>query len=123
MHPIFSALLTRPELAVEHAAGYAELAGDEAKSMGKAVAGRVAALAGAAAFGLVFLTLAGVAAMLGSALGTFHWTMAAVPGAALAGALACGFLASRPLRQRPFESISTQLRADASALREMGDAR
>ena len=43
VHPIFSVLIARPELVMEHAAGYASLMREEASSVGKEVAKRAIA--------------------------------------------------------------------------------
>ena len=65
IHPIFSVLINRPELVMDHVAGYASLVQEEASSVGVEVAKRVIAW-GVAVMGLVvFLVLAGVAVMLG----------------------------------------------------------
>ena len=63
VHPIFSVLITKPELVMEHVAGYAALMRDEASSVGKEVAKRAVAWAVTLFSLLVFLILAGVAAM------------------------------------------------------------
>jgi hypothetical protein len=65
VHPIFSVLITRPELVMDHVAGYAALVQEEASTVGLEVAKRAIAW-GVAVIGLlVFLILAGVAVMLG----------------------------------------------------------
>ncbi|HET6828017.1 MAG TPA: hypothetical protein VFH35_05035, partial [Ramlibacter sp.] len=64
VHPIFSVLISRPELVVDHVAGYAALAREEVSSVGTEVARRAIAWAVAVlGFGM-FLVLTGVAAML-----------------------------------------------------------
>jgi hypothetical protein len=40
VHPIFSVLITKPELVMEHVAGYASLMREEASSVGSEVAKR-----------------------------------------------------------------------------------
>ena len=66
LHPIFSVLITRPELVMEHAAGYAALMREEASSVGLVVAKRAIAWGVTLFASLVFLILLGVAAMLGA---------------------------------------------------------
>jgi peptidoglycan/LPS O-acetylase OafA/YrhL len=117
VHPIFSVLITKPELVMEHVAGYAALMRDEASSVGKEVAKRAVAWAVTLFSLLVFLILAGVAAMLGALHDAFHWSLVVVPGISLAIAVA-GFMAARkPLPEKAFTELKQQLDADAQALR------
>jgi hypothetical protein len=120
LHPIFSLLISKPELVMEHVAGYASLMREEASSVGVEVAKRAVAWGVALFAGLVFLILAGVAVMLGAVQDQFHWAFVLVPGAALAIAIA-GFLAARkPLPEKAFTELKAQLDADAQALRAIG---
>lgn len=121
VHPIFSILITRPELVMDHVAGYAALVEEEASTVGVQVARRAAAWAACAAGILVFLVLAGVACMFAATSG-FHWALVIVPAVPLAIA-AAGFVAARkPLPARAFTELRSQLDADAQALRTMGAA-
>jgi hypothetical protein len=120
VHPIFSVLITRPELVMDHVAGYAALVQEEASSVGLEVAKRVVAW-GVAVIGLlVFLILAGVAVMLGAVQGEFHWALAIVPGVALAVSLAAWNVARQRLPSKAFTELRAQLDADAQALRAVG---
>lgn len=117
VHPIFSVLITKPELVMEHVAGYASLMREEASSVGLEVAKRAVAWGVTLFAFLVFLILAGVAAMLGAMHGTFHWILVVAPGIALAIAVA-GFLVARQrLPEKAFTELKAQLDADAQALR------
>jgi O-antigen/teichoic acid export membrane protein len=120
VHPIFSVLVSRPELVMDHVAGYAALVQEEASSVGSEVAKRVIAWAVAAFCMMVFLVLAGVAVMLGALHGDFHWTLVAVPGIVLV----LGGLAFNKARQRlpakAFAELKAQLDADAQVLRTLG---
>lgn len=120
VHPIFSVLVAKPELLMEHVAGYASLVRDEASTVGREVAKRAVAW-GVTLFALlVFLILAGVAAMLAAVQDQFHWAFVIVPAIALALAVA-GFLEARkPLPQKAFTELKAQLDADAEALRAIG---
>ena len=120
LHPIFSVLISKPELVMEHAAGYAALMRDEASSVGKEMAKRAVAW-GVALFGLlVFLILAGVAVMLAAIQAQFHWALLVVPAIPLALAVA-GFLTARKrLPEKAFTELKAQLDADAQALRAIG---
>ena len=120
VHPIFSVLITRPELVVDHVAGYAALVQEEASSVGLEVAKRAIAW-GVAVIGLlVFLVLAGVAVMIGAAQGEFHWALVIVPGIALAVSVAAWSMARKRLPTKAFTELRAQLDADAQALRAVG---
>lgn len=120
VHPIFSVLIKRPELVMDHVAGYAALVQEEASTVGVQVARRVIAW-GVAILGLVvFLVLAGVAVMLGAMQGGFHWVLIAAPGAALLLSIAAWSVARQPLPAKAFTELKAQLDADAQALRTVG---
>ena len=119
LHPIFSVLVSKPELVMEHIAGYAALMREEASSVGLQVAKRAIAWGVALFCFLVFLILAGVAAMLG-AIHEFHWMLVIAPAIALAISVA-GFLVARQrLPEKAFSELKAQLDADAQALRAIG---
>ena len=121
VHPIFSVLITRPELVVDHVAGYAALVQEEASTVGVQVARRAAAWAVCGVGVLVFLVLAGVAFML-AATSEFHWAFVIVPVVPLAIAAAAFMIARKPLPAHAFNELRSQLDADAQALRTMGAA-
>jgi hypothetical protein len=120
VHPIFSVLVSKPELVMEHVAGYAALAQEEASSVGTEVAKRAVAWGACALCGLVFLVLAGVALMLGAVHGDFHWALLLVPLVPLAGALFAFNIARRKLPAKAFAELRAQLDADAQVLRTLG---
>jgi hypothetical protein len=120
VHPIFTVLVTRPELVMDHVAGYAALVQEEASGLGVQVKKRAAAWGAAAIGALVFLILAGVAAMLGAMLGEFHWALVVVPAIPLAVAVAGWVVARQPLPSAAFTELRAQLDADAQALRMIG---
>ena len=120
VHPIFSVLITRPELVMDHVAGYAALVQEEASSVGLEIARRAVAW-GVVVIGLlVFLVLAGVAVMLGAMQGEFHWVLVIVPGIALAVTLLAWNVARKRLPSKAFTELKAQLDADAQALRTVG---
>ncbi|MEO7391832.1 MAG: hypothetical protein ABIU58_06630 [Ramlibacter sp.] len=120
IHPIFSVLISRPELVMDHVSGYAALVQEEASTVGLQVARRAVAWSVAIFCVLVFLVLAGVAAMLGAMHGAFHWALVAVPGVALLlAAVAWGFARQR-LPSAAFTELKAQLDADTQALRAVG---
>ena len=120
LHPIFSILIHRPELVIDHVAGYAALVQEEASSMGGEVARRAVAWGIAAVCALVFLVLAGVAVMLGVMQGEFHWVLLVTPGVPLALAVAAWNVARKRLPAQAFAELKAQLDADAQALRTIG---
>lgn len=120
MHPIFSVLLKRPELLVDHVAGYAALAREEAAIAAGEMARRAIAWGVAVLGFIMFLVLAGTAAMIGALQGQFHWMLLAVPGIALAIAVAGVILGMRKLAHPLFTEVRAQLDADAQALRTLG---
>ena len=117
VHPIFSVLVSRPELVVEHIAGYATLARDEASTVGLEVARRAIAWAVALLGFVTFLVLAGVAVMLGALHEDFHASLVLVPGIALALSVAAFLVARKRLPEKAFSELKAQLDADAQALR------
>lgn len=120
VHPIFSVLISKPELVLEHVAGYAALVRDEASSAGLLVARRAIAWGVTLVALLLFLVLAGVAVMLGAVNDRFHWTLVLVPGIALATAVAAFMVARRPLPEKAFGELKAQIDADAQVLRSIG---
>ena len=120
LHPIFSVLISKPELVIDHVSGYAALVREEASSVGTEVAKRAIAWGVALLSFIVFLVLAGVAAMLGAMLDTFHWMLVLVPGTALAIAVVAFLQARQKLPSQAFNELRSQLDADAQVLRTLG---
>jgi len=120
VHPIFSVLITKPELVMEQVAGYASLMRDEASSVGIEVAKRAVAWAVTLFSLLVFLILTGVAVMLAAVDEQFHWAFVIVPAIALAIALAAFSMARKRLPEKAFAELKAQLDADAQVLRSIG---
>ncbi|TFZ01488.1 phage holin family protein [Ramlibacter rhizophilus] len=118
-HPIFSVLLRKPELVADHLSSYAGLVRDEARDVGSELAKRAVAGVLAAVCLLVFLVLAGVAAMLGAIAG-FHWMLLVVPGVFLVIAIVAGLEAKKKLPNGAFKELRSQLNADAQALHTLG---
>lgn len=119
LHPIFSLLISRPELVMDHVAGYASLVQEEASSVGMEVAKRVIAWAVTVVGLIVFLVLAGVAWMLG-AIHEFRWALVLAPAAALLVSLLAWNVARKRLPAKAFAELKAQLDADAQALRTLG---
>lgn len=120
VHPIFSVLVSRPELVLDHVAGYAALVQEEASSVGSEVTKRAVAWAVCAFCALVFLIFAGVAAMLGAMHENFHWALLLVPALPLVIAGLAWNVARERLPAKVFAELRAQLDADAQALRTLG---
>jgi len=120
LHPIFSVLVNRPELVMDHVAGYAALVQEEASSVSGEVAKRAVAWAAVVGGALVFLVLAGVAAMLGVMQREFHWILVAAPAVPLLLAVVAWTIARRRLPEKAFTELKAQLDADAQTLRALG---
>lgn len=121
-HPIFSTVLRRPELFVEHASNYAALVRLEAAEASKGLIARLVAGVLAAVAGMLALGLTGTAIMLGVVQGGFHWVLVAVPGVSAAIALIAGYVAARPIEFHGFSELRAQVDADIHALHAAGDA-
>jgi hypothetical protein len=119
IHPIFSVLINRPELVVDHVSGYAALMREEASSVGTELAKRAIAWGVTVLAFVVFLVLAGVGVMLGT-LFEFHWVLVVLPGIALALAGAAWSVARQRLPEQAFTELKAQLDADSQALRTLG---
>ena len=120
LHPIFSLLVKRPDLVVEHLAGYAALAREEAQSTGTHMVERLLAWILVLLSAAVFLTLAGVAVMLGVTLDRFNWTLVLVPGVMLALGIVAAAAARKPMPPGSFSQLKEQVDADVIALRAAG---
>ncbi len=117
LHPIFSTAIQRPDLIAEHVSAYCAVINQDAKAVGtqfvkRAIAGSVAVICGS-----IFVSLLGVAVMLGFTLNQFHWSLVVVPGVVLLIAVWAGFKAVQPLVHGNFADLKTQLKNDVSALR------
>lgn len=121
LHPLFTLLIRKPELVVEHLAGYGALVHEEVSDLGVQLCTRAAAWAAMAVMAIVFITLTGVAVMLGCALNSFHWALVAVPGFTLAVTVACFFYARTPMPGTRFDGLKAQIDADVQAMRIAGE--
>ncbi|MCY7372028.1 MAG: hypothetical protein LH479_14500 [Polaromonas sp.] len=117
LHPLFSTLVKRPDLVVDHVSAYAELVRIEAGDMAKDLVTRAASWAVAVIAGAIFLALAGIAVMLGLIQNQFHWGLVAVPGAALLLAVAAVLRAMKPWQSERFPELKAQVASDVEALR------
>lgn len=120
LHPIFSLLVRRPDLIADHLSGYSALVHEEVSSLGTELVERAVAVVVAAVAMVTFLTLAGVAVLIGAVNG-FHWTQLVVPGVALAIAIAGALFAKKPMTSDRFAEVKQQVHADLATLRAAGD--
>ncbi len=122
LHPIIPVLVRRPDLVLEHLAGYAALIHEEATTAGSLLVRRAIAWIVAVTSFLVFLILAGVAAMLAALQQHFHWMLLLVPGTALALAAVAFVQARQRPAHAPLTELRAQLEADIEILRALGSA-
>lgn len=119
LHPLFSTLIKRPDLVMDHLSAYAALFHEEASIAGSELLARAMAWVLAALSVFVFLGLAGTALMLGFMQNQFHWVLVAVPGFALMLTVTIVFRARRPLQSERFPELKAQIDSDAQALRRL----
>lgn len=119
LHPLFSTIVQRPDLVIDHLSAYGALFYEEANSAGADLARRAAAWVLAILAALLFLGLTGTALMLGFMQNQFHWVLVAVPGFALLLLVAAVTLAKKPMRKEQFSDLKAQLDSDAQALRSV----
>ena len=117
LHPIFSTVIQRPDLIAEHLSAYCEVLSEDAKAVRAQLVRRAISGSIAIIFGLVFVSMTGVAVMLGFVQNQFHWSLVVVPGIALLIAVVAAFRAMQPLAQGNFAEFKAQLKSDVSALR------
>ena len=117
LHPLFSTLVQRPDLLVDHLSAYAALFGQEAKNAGTELVHKLLAWVLAVVCGSIFLVLAGIALMLGFTQNQFHWILVVVPLFTLLLTALAVSKAKKPLRTEHFPLLKDQLDADTVALR------
>ena len=117
LHPLFSTIVQRPDLVVDHLSAYAALFQEEASEAGSELVARVVAWAVAVVAAAVFLCLAGTAVMLGVLHNQFHWALMVVPGIALTILVVAILRARKPFASDRFPELKAQIDSDARALR------
>lgn len=127
--PLFNLVTHRPDLIIDHLAGYLKLAQDELNDVKQNVVRRAIAGAVALVFAVAFIVLAGIALMLGSAVSTqaqpiFATTMLiAVPGVALVAAVIAIVVAMKSRADEPIVSFSDHIQRDIQAFRQVIQAK
>ena len=119
LHPLFSTIVQRPDLVIDHLSAYGALSHEEASKAGGDFLKRIAAWVVAILAALLFLGLAGTSVMLGFMQNQFHWVLVAVPGVALLLLVFALFIAKKPMESDRFSELKTQLESDAQALRSV----
>lgn len=117
LHPLFSTIIQRPDLVVDHLSAYGALIRHEATKIGIELLVRVAAWITALIAGIIFLIFAGIAFMLGFSNQEFHWVLIIVPGVLLAVSVIAVLIARKPLPNEHFPELKAQVENDAEALR------
>ncbi len=123
IHPLLALVATQPQLLVDHAEAYAELATAELALASAGWRRQAIWTAGLVACAVIALTLAGVALMLWAVSPPADvrapWALWGTPLLAVLLAIVCG-LAARPSADRAFDLLRQQLHADVRMLREAG---
>lgn len=117
LHPLFSTFVRRPDLVVDHLSAYAELVQLEAGEVVGDLLTRAASWMVAVIAGAIFLVLAGIAVMLGLVQNQFHWSLVAVPGAALFLVFVAVVRAIKPWKTERFPELKAQVASDVEAMR------
>jgi hypothetical protein len=117
LHPLFSTLIQRPDLVMDHASAYAALASQEARAASAQLIGCGVAWVAAGVCACMFVMFAGIALMIGFLQNQFHWVLVAVPGAALLMTAVAVLKARQAVPAEHFPELKAQLASDARALR------
>lgn len=123
VHPIFVAVLRRPELLFTHLANYVELVRGELSALGSSLAMRAASAVVALVALLLAVGLTGIAVMLGFLHGSFQWVLVIVPGAAWVLVLIGVVLAMRSSTvKEKVDDVKDEMEADLRMLRLIREA-
>jgi hypothetical protein len=119
LHPIYLALLRRPDLAADHLLAYADLLRLQTQILRRAVVGRSLAWLLTLVCALLSVFFAGTALMLALLLDRYHPVLVLLPGAWCLSALASLLLARRRLPARAYAQLREQIEQDLVALRSL----
>lgn len=117
LHPLFSTIVQRPDLVIDHLSAYGALMRQEATSTGTKFLMRIAVWVAALLAGVLFLLFAGIALMLGFVNQQFHWMLVVVPGIMLIVAIVSVVIAKKPFESEHFPELKAQIDSDTEALR------
>jgi hypothetical protein len=121
LHPIYSTVLGHPELIADHIANYGALLQQEMREASRSLIARMVAGVLAAVSAVLALGLIGVAVMLGTVTGSFHWVLVVVPGIAVLIAIVAALIALREREPHAFAALRAELEADLHALHLAGE--
>ena len=119
LHPIYAALLRRPDLAADHLLAYADLLQLQTQALRQAVIGRSLAWLVILGCGALALVFAGTALMLALLLDRYHPVLVLLPGALALMALGAALLENRRQPWKAYAQLRAQLDADLAALRSL----
>lgn len=119
MHPLFPALLRRPDLFAEHAANYVALISEEVSLTARGFLLRVTGVFVAAISLGLALGLSGVAVM-SSAIGGFAWSLVCIPGLAFFFVGVGLFFATHSPVANASHEVKTPFDADQAPLKNAG---
>jgi uncharacterized membrane protein YqjE len=128
--PLFNLVTHRPDLIIDHLAGYLKLAQDELNEAKQQVIRRAIAGAVALIFAVAFIVLAGMALMLASVVTTqpqpvlaTSTMFIAVPAVALLAAIIAAIVAMRSGTDTPEVSLADHIQRDIQAFRQVMQAK
>ncbi len=119
LHPIYLALLRRPDLAADHLLAYADLIRLQAQILRHAVVGRSLAWLLTLVCAVLSVFFAGTGLMLSLLLDRYHPVLVLLPGALALSALAGLLLARRRLPAQAYAQLREQMEQDLAALRSL----
>lgn len=122
LHPIYAALLRRPDLGLEHLLAYADLLQLQTNALRSAAIGRGLAWLITLICGTLALVFAGTALMLALMLDRYHPVLVLLPGILALMALVAALLARRRMPSKAYAQLRTQLDADLAALRSLSSS-
>ena len=124
--PLFNLVTQRPDLIIDHLAGYLKLAQDELNDAKTQVIRRAIAGAVALVFAVAFIVLAGTALMLTTVLTpqpqpviATTVMLIAVPGVALLAAIIAAIVAMKSPTDSPAVSFADHVQRDIQAFRQV----
>ena len=128
--PLFNLVTHRPDLIIDHLAGYLKLAQDELNDAKQQLIRRAIAGAVALVFAVAFIVLAGVSLMLATltvaqtqAVFSTTATLIAVPTVALLAAIIAAIVAMKSNTDEPTVSFAEHIQRDMQAFRQVIQAK
>lgn len=116
LHPLFSTIVQRPDLVIDHFFAYGSLFRKEATNAGTELLARVVAGIVTVLALIVFIILTGIAIMLG-VMHQFHWILIAVPAFTFLLLIVGVLVVIKPSKNERFPELKAQIENDALALR------